>query len=60
MNKNRVGLISLKWKYNLTFDDSTSEGNGNRNDDKCLLLLIDTVYFLDVFDKIKTDCESFM
>ena len=60
MNKNRVGLISLKWKYNLTFDDSTSERNGNRNDNKRLLLLIDTVYFLDVFNKIKTDCESFM
>ena len=55
-----MGLISLNWRYNLTFYDSTSEGNGNRNDNKRLLLLIDTVYFLDVFDKIKTDCESFM
>ena len=60
MNKNRMGLISLNWRYNLTFYDSTSEGNGNRNDNKCLLLLIDNVYFLDVFDKIKTDCESFI
>ena len=60
MNKNRMGLISLNWGYNLTFDDSTSECNGNRNDNKRRLLLIDNVYFLDVFDKIKTDCESFM
>ena len=60
MNKNRMGSISLNWRYNLTFDDSTSERNGNRNDNKRLLLLIDTVYFLDVFDKIKTDCESSM
>lgn len=55
-----MGLISLNWRYNLTFDDSTSECNGNRNDNKRRLLLIDNVYFLDVFDKIKTDCESFM
>ena len=55
-----MGLISLNRRYNLTFDDSTSERNGNRNDNKRLLLLIDTVYFLDVFDKIKTDCESSM
>ena len=52
-----MGLISLKCKYNLTFDDCTSESNGNRNDNKRLLLLIDTVYFLDVFNKIETDCE---